>query len=110
MRPVKTCIVLFIFLVMCSLPQSMVASTEVERWTIEPWQSQNMASWGNDRLVVDFGANGLWHYDGAWIRLSHWDAENILVWGTSHLVVDFGSHGLWTYDGRDWTKIAIGNL
>jgi len=31
-----------------------------------------------DGLVVGFGANGVWKYDGSsWSRLSNWNAENM---------------------------------
>ena len=80
---------------------------ETERWTYGPWQTQNMVSLGNEILVVDFGRNGLWSYDGTWIRLSHLDPQRMVTWGESNLVVDFGSHGLWKFDRSKWEKIAL---
>lgn len=62
---------------------------------------------GNDNLIVDFGLNGLWNYDGFWIRLSHWDPKQMISWGESKLIVDFGRHGLYKYDGKNWVQIAI---
>ena len=62
-----------------------------------------------ENLVGDFGALGLWRYDGLlWTQLSHQDADNsgntMVPYGTG-LVVDFGSMGLDYWDGTAWTQI-----
>ena len=80
---------------------------DIGRWTYAPWQTQDMIALGQDILVVDFGRNGLWSYDGTWMRLSHLDPLRMVTWGESNLVVDFGPHGLWTYDQSEWKKIAM---
>ncbi len=79
---------------------------ETQRWTYGPWQTEHMVSLGNQILIVDFGQNGLWSYDGTWMRLSHLDPLRMVTWGESNLVVDFGSHGLWKFDQSEWEKIA----
>ncbi len=85
----------------------MSSTAETERWTNGPWQTQAMLSWGSDVLIVDFGPNGLWSYDGSWIQLSHLDPENMVAWGDANLVVDFGSRGLWKFDRLFWEKIVL---
>jgi hypothetical protein len=103
--------ILFLLLsVFCTLPNSLRAVTGAERWTAGPWQSQGMISWGNEDLVVDFGINGLWNYNGSWIQLSRWNPKSIVAWGNGNLTVDFGSHGLWNYGGESWLRIAQGSL
>ena len=60
----------------------------------------------SDELAVDFGAYGLWHYDGTtWTSLAAWDPEGIETWA-SGLAVDFGTFGLWNYDGSSWANLA----
>ena len=103
----KLLMTLVISVVFLSLPLSAGSSKETERWTYGPWQTQNMVSLGNKILIVDFGPNGLWSYDGTWMRLSHLDPLRMVTWGEANLVVDFGSHGLWTYDQSEWVKIAL---
>lgn len=60
-----------------------------------------------DELVVDFGANGLWHYSNAtWTRATALDPLDLEAW-RSQLAVSFGSsHGTWLYDSSGWTKIT----
>lgn len=99
--------ILVVLIGFCFAPLHVSSNTETERWTFGPWQIQSMLSWGSDRLIVDFGQNGLWSWDGSWIRLSHLDPERMVTLGESHLVVDFGSHGLWKYDKSVWERIAL---
>jgi hypothetical protein len=58
-------------------------------------------------VAVDFGARGLWSYDGAWVQLSRLDPQHMAGWGDGNLAIDFGVHGLWTYNGRSWMKISL---
>jgi len=108
MNPLKPLVYLLILIVFFLMPQYIMATDKVEGWTVGPWQAQEMVAWGSDRLVVDFGLNGLWKYDGSWIKLSYLDPEGIIAWSDSNLVVDFGSRGLWKYDGSSWEQIALG--
>ena len=58
-----------------------------------------------DELAVDFGASGLWHYDGTtWTRKSNWDPDDALAGWAGGLGVDFSANGLWNYDGTTWTR------
>lgn len=98
---------LIVFLGCFLIPLGAYSGNDTARWTFGPWQTQDMVSWGSEKLVVDFGPNGLWRYDGSWIRLSLWDPEGIVVLGNSNLVVNFGSNGLWEYDGTSWEQIAL---
>ncbi len=108
MKPFKPLVYLFVWIVFFLVPQHIMASDALERWTIGPWQPEEMVAWGSDRLVVDFGPNGLWIYDGSWNKLSYLDPEGIIAWGESKLVVNFGSRGLWQYAERSWEQIAQG--
>ncbi|EGV19905.1 hypothetical protein ThimaDRAFT_0581 [Thiocapsa marina 5811] len=51
-------------------------------------------------LTVDFGADGLWHYDETWRQLTNWDpgAAGITGW-TNGLAADFDDAGLWGCEG-----------
>ena len=106
----KTILFLIAYLLFSLIPVAMLANNAADNWTMEPWQTQEMIAWGNSQLVVDFGLNGLWKYDGSWVQLSRWNAESIVVRGEQNLTVNFGSNGLWNFDGLSWTKIALGHL
>ncbi len=108
MNSFKLLIISILLLVLSHLPTQLHASSTTETWTFGPWQPQNMISWGDHALIVDFGLNGLWNYDGSWIRLSRWNPESMVVWGTN-LTVDFGGNGLWNYNGTAWIKLADGD-
>ena len=49
-----------------------------------------MFAWGSDLLVVDFGSNGLWKYDGSWTKLSYLDPVGIIALSDSHTGSEFG--------------------
>lgn len=108
MKRLTAWIFFLILTIFFSLPQFLLADTDVDKWTAGPWQSQGMISWGGENLVVDFGNNGLWNYNGSWIQLSRWNPEHLTAWGKRYLTVDFGSNGLWNFDGNSWEKIAKG--
>ena len=97
----------FTFLVVLLSVPLCATTKETQRWAYGPWQTENMVSLGNQILIVDFGRNGLWSYDGTWMRLSHLDPLHMVTWGESNLVVDFGPHGLWKFDRSEWEKIAL---
>ena len=60
-----------------------------------------------DELALDFGSNGLWHYNGStWTSLASWDPDGMVDW-TGGMAVDFGAtYGLWNYDGTTWNQLA----
>ncbi len=67
----------------------------------------------DNTLVGDFGATGLWQYDGAaWTQIAG-DADNsgntMIPYGGG-MAVDFGANGLWHYDGADWTQLDSRNV
>jgi hypothetical protein len=72
------------------------------------WIAEGLQAWGDHDLAVDFGARGLWSYNGAWMQLSRLDPESMATWGGGLLAVNFGVHGVWTYNGRAWLKISSG--
>ena len=72
------------------------------------WIAEDLQAWGDHALAVDFGARGLWSYNGAWIQLSRLNPADMASWGNGRLAVNFGTYGLWTYDGRAWLKISSG--
>ena len=110
MKPLNRLVYLLILIVFLLMPHHMLASNSKENWTIGPWETQQMFAWGSDLLVVDFGSNGLWKYDGSWTKLSYLDPVGIIALSDSQLVVNFGSRGLWKYDGRSWEQIALGSV
>jgi hypothetical protein len=58
-----------------------------------------------DELPIDFGTNGLWHYDGAsWNQLTPWNPDDDLACWSGGLAVDFDANGLWNHDGTFWSK------
>jgi hypothetical protein len=103
----KKILLCFILAGFFGFPMSASSEKETERWAYGPWQTEAMLSLGNEVLIVDYGQNGLWSYNGSWIRLSHLDPLRMVKWGESVLVVDFGSHGLWKFDQAEWVKIAL---
>ncbi len=105
----KSCISILFLIMLCFLPTNLYATTDLSGWTAGPWQPQNMISWGDKALVVDFGINGLWNYDGTWIQLSRWNPEGMVVWGKNNLTVDFGTNGLWSFNGSSWKKLTRGD-
>ena len=107
MNPKKSLITFFIFLTVCLIPHRLMANQVIGSFGEEPWQPQDMISWGTDCALVDFGTNGLWKYDGSWRLISHWDSKHMITWGESNLIVDFGQYGLYSYDGKSWEKIAV---
>ena len=64
----------------------------------------------NDKLVGDFGAYGIWEFDGSgWTRISTGNAYNggnTMIAFDGGLVVDFGASGLWYYKHDDWTRLT----
>lgn len=89
------------------VPWSSVAAAAAPQTA--SWIAEGLQAWGDHDLAVDFGARGLWSYNGAWIQLSRLDPEKMASWGDGRLAVNFGAHGLWTYDGQAWLKISAGH-
>jgi len=72
---------------------------------LSAWDPEYGIAW-NSGLAVDFGPNGLWHYDGSWASLATWNPDGMVEW-TGGLAVNFGaSYGLWNYDGSSWSNLA----
>ncbi len=92
--------------------------TQLHSWTpdatgfVEPFDSPN----GQERIAVDFGANGLWLFDwtaSGWTQLSPLDPDFMVAGrnttnGKNQLVVSFGASGLWLYNGisGSWTQLS----
>jgi hypothetical protein len=108
MKSIKPLVYLLILIVFFLIPQNVMATDQPKNWTFGPWEAQEVIAWGSDRLIADFGSNGLWRYDGSWIKLSYLDPEGIIAWSDSKLVVNFGPRGLWKYDGQKWGQISLG--
>ena len=67
------------------------------------------ASYHSDEFAADFGANGLWHYDGSdWSQLTTLNPEAMETW-EGDLAVGFSTSGLWSYDGATWDFLTINN-
>ena len=62
-----------------------------------------------DELAVDFGVDGLWHYDGAaWSQLNALNPSGIEEW-SGGCAADFSTSGLWNYDGASWSQLTALN-
>ena len=62
-----------------------------------------------DELAVDFGVDGLWHYDGAaWSQLNALNPSGIEEW-SGGCAADFSTSGLWNYDGASWSQLTTWN-
>ncbi len=107
MKPKRILIVIYVCVTFCIIPRIVPATEVIGNWAVEPWQPEDMISWGSDNVLVDFGSNGLWRYDGSWIPISHWNPKRMITWSESKLLVGFGQNGLYCYDREDWKKIAI---
>jgi hypothetical protein len=60
-------------------------------------------------LCVDFGAIGIWKWDGtAWTQLSPSNPENMVASGST-LYAEFGAGGIWMWNGFSWTKLTPSN-
>jgi len=59
----------------------------------------------SNRLYVDFGARGLFQYDGSWNKVRSADAQIMAPVG-SNLVVSFPRIGLYQHDGKSWKQLA----
>ncbi len=61
------------------------------------------------KLVVDFGSDGLYAFDGStWQSISNANPEGMARWN-SLLAVDFGNDGMDTFDGLRWENITASN-
>jgi peptidase C25-like protein len=70
----------------------------------------NKSAGYRDELACDFGAAGLWDYDGAsWALISGSSPEDMSGW-SGGLAMDFGASGLWNFDGSTWTPISGSNV
>jgi len=68
-----------------------------------------MGSNPGDELAVDFGGNGLWHYEGiTWTQLNGQNSEGMEEWDGG-LASDFHIAGLWNYDGSSWELLTTLN-
>ncbi len=62
------------------------------------------------QLAVDFGPNGVWHYNDTWRRLTPWNPGSAGVAGWSEgLAADFDAKGLWGFNGITWRRLASWN-
>jgi len=56
-------------------------------------------------LYVDFGASGLWMWNGAvWSQLSVDNPQNMVASGSA-LYADFSGSGIWMWDGAAWSRL-----
>ena len=81
-----------------------------------------LKTYGKQQIACDFGAKGIWLYDGGWRQLSAADPDWIIgTWTTAtagpdyqygvQLVGDFGDTGLWVWEYRGayngvWTQLS----
>lgn len=65
------------------------------------------------QIVCDFGAQGIWLYDGGWRQLSGADPDWIISYG-QWLAADFGDLGIWVWEYKNvyngiWTQLSGAN-
>ena len=71
---------------------------------------------GSDEAAVDFGASGIWLYDGgSWTQLSPADAEALLAADidgdlNDEILADLGSTGLWLWNAGAWNQLSGVNV
>ena len=59
-----------------------------------------------DEVVADFGTNGLFHYQTAWVQMSPSDPDDLEAW-QNKLAVDLGpAQGLFLVDSLGWTNLT----
>lgn len=56
-------------------------------------------------LYVDFGASGLYKYDGQWTRIRLADPGRMTQFGGT-LAVTFAGLGIYQYDGKSWKRLS----
>lgn len=100
---VITVTVVFFSLIIIPLP---VPNAYSQSLPAEILKIEGLQAWGAENIAVDFGAKGVWNYNGDWIQLSRLNPLKMESWGGNKLAVDFGPYGLWIYDGHAWEKIA----
>ncbi|MCP4669208.1 MAG: choice-of-anchor D domain-containing protein, partial [Deltaproteobacteria bacterium] len=71
-------------------------------WTAIAGPADDLENFEGD-LAADFGAKGLWLYDGDWAGLGG-NPEAMEACG-GNMYADFGANGLWQYDGS-WSGIG----
>jgi hypothetical protein len=78
-------------------------------WTqVSSVNPENMIYSGST-LYGDFGASGIWMWDGsAWTQITSSNPENMVA-SDSVLYGDFGASGIWMWDGSAWTQITSSN-
>jgi C1A family cysteine protease len=69
---------------------------------------------GEEEIAADFGAGGLWLYEGAWRRLTGDNPENIISAdidgdGSDEIIGDFGAQGIWVYINGAFIQICKDN-
>jgi hypothetical protein len=71
---------------------------------------------GADEAAVDFGASGIWEYDGgAWAQISTANPKSLLAAdvdgdGADELLADLGSTGLWLWNAGAWNQLSGVNV
>ena len=69
---------------------------------------------GSAEAAVDFGANGVWVWDGGpWGQILPADPENLLAAdvngdGSNEIIADLGMNGLWLWNGA-WSGLSSSN-
>jgi hypothetical protein len=64
---------------------------------------------GDSRMAFDFGAYGIYTYDGAaWSPLTAVDPEGMTSW-IYQLAADFGAYGVYAFDGSVWNPVTAAN-
>ncbi|MHC1726202.1 MAG: hypothetical protein AB9866_09380 [Syntrophobacteraceae bacterium] len=75
---------------------------------INPWTSAEQMVGIEQRLFVDFGAKGIYRYDGSWVRTTGNNPALIHAFGTALVAsIDSGSaRGLYLYQNNSWKRVS----
>ncbi|OGD19742.1 MAG: hypothetical protein A2W03_13475 [Candidatus Aminicenantes bacterium RBG_16_63_16] len=79
---------------------------------LDPQSLGTLGGRSGDRLLVDFGARGIWLWRGAWTQISSNRAWCLTVGqvvegsGEDQVVAGFRRSGVWMWDGLEWSQLS----
>ncbi|MHC1724857.1 MAG: hypothetical protein AB9866_02340 [Syntrophobacteraceae bacterium] len=102
---------------MASCGEKLVANfPDIGIWTYDGSEWKKISSWTTaeqmvgiqQRLFVDFGAKGIYRYDGSWVRTTKNNPSLMHAFGTALVAsIDSASaRGIYLYQSNSWKKIS----
>ncbi len=86
--------------------------TQSHLTVLDPQSLRTLRGRSADRLLVDFGARGIWLWSGAWMQISSNRALSLTAGhivgrsGEEQVVAGFGRAGVWLWNGEDWSQLS----